>query len=227
MDYTTTNYTASAGDVFVASLQNVMANFLLFLPKLLSALLILVVGILLAYFMAGIVRRLVEMTRADRVIEGVGAYAVFKRSGFHFSLSRVLASIAKWFILVATFIAVAGVLDLQQLNAFLNQLLLYIPNILVAVVILTAGFVIGEFVEHIIGGAGTLTAFSQGSRDMVGLIARYSIIALSVAAALIQLRIATSLVQMLFGGLVLALSLAFGLGGREHASRLLDRIAPR
>jgi hypothetical protein len=226
MDYTT-NYTTSAGDVFIASLQNVMANFLLFLPKLLSALVILVIGIILAVIVAGIVRRLVELTRIDRAVERLGTHSDLKRTGIHFTLSGALAWIVKWLIILATIIAVAGILNLEQLNVFLNQILLFIPNIFVAVVILTVGFILGDFLERFIRGATGLANLPAGNRELLGLIAKYAAIVFSVTAALIQLHIATSLIQMLFGGLVLALALAFGLGGREHASRLLDRVAPR
>lgn len=226
MDYTT-NYTTSAGDVFVASLQNVMANFLLFLPKLLSAVVILVIGLILASIVSGIVRRVVEYTKIDAIVERLGTHTNLKRTGIHFSFSGMLAWIVKWLIILATLITVAGVLDLQQINVFLNQILLYIPNIFVAVVILTIGFLVGDFLERFIRDASGLSHLAIGNREVLGLVAKYGTIVFAVTAALIQLRIATSLIQMLFGGVVLALALAFGLGGREHASRLLDRISPR
>lgn len=227
MDYTTTNYTTSAGDVFVASLQNVMANFLLFLPKLLGALVILIIGLILASIIAGIVRRVVEYTRIDNVVQRLDTHSSMKRAGIHFSLSSMLAWVVKWLIILATLITVAEVLDLQQINAFLNQILLYIPNIFVAVVILTIGFLAGDFLQRFIRGAAGPAHLTAGNRELLGLVAKYGAIVFAVTAALIQLRIATSLIQMLFGGVVLALALAFGLGGREHASRLLDRISPR
>lgn len=227
MDYTTTNYSTSAGDVFVASLQNVMANFLLFLPQLLSALLILIIGIVLAYIVAGIVRRIIEFTRIDRAVERLGAHSDLKRTGIHFSLAGVLSWIVRWLIIIATIITVAGVLNLPQINVFLNQILLFIPNIFVAVIILTVGFIVGDFLERVIREATGMSRLTAGNRELLGLIAKYAAIVFSVTAALIQLRIATPLIEILFAGLVLALALAFGLGGREHASRLLDRISPR
>ena len=225
MDYT--NYTTSAGDVFIASLQNVMANFLLFLPNFLTAIIILIIGIIVAYIIAGTVRRIVEFTKIDRVVERLGTHSILKRTGIHFTLSGVLAWIVKWLIILATVITVAGILNLEQITIFLNQILFFIPNIFVAVVILTAGFILGDFLERFIKSAASLSHLSLGGRDLLGLTAKYATIIFSITAALVQLHIATSLIQMLFGGIVLALALAFGLGGKEHASRLLDRIAPR
>lgn len=227
MDYTTTNYSPTAGDVFVASLQNVMANFLLFLPKFLSALIILIIGIVLAYIVAGIVRRVIEFTRIDRAVERLGTHSNLKRTGIHFNLAAVLAWVVKWLIILATIMTVAGILNLVAINIFLNQILLFIPNILVAVVILTVGFVVGDFLERLTREATGLSNLPEGNRELIGLIAKYATIIFSVTAALIQLHIATSLIQILFAGIVLALALAFGLGGRDHASRLLDRISPR
>lgn len=228
MDYTATNgYTPTAGDVFVASLQNVMANFLLFLPKLLSALLILIIGIVLAYVVAAIVRRVIEFIGVDKAIQRLDTHASLKRTGIHFSLAAVLAWIVKWLIILATIMTAANVLDLVAINLFLNQFILFIPNIFVAVIMLTAGFVVGDFLERFVRGAVSLSHLPEGNRELLGMAAKYATIIFSATAALVQLHIAASLIQIMFGGLVLSLALAFGLGGREHASRLLDRIAPR
>ncbi len=226
MDYTTTTYTPGIGQQFTASLQNVFYTFLLFLPKLVAAIIIFIVGYVLAVVLAKVVRRIVAFSRIDRVVQDVETHSHLRSAGIHFIPSVVLGVITKWLVMIATLVTIAGVLNLQQINLFLNQLLLYIPNILVAIVIVTVGFIVGDFLERLVKGM-QFSSISLGDKQVISLVAKYGTVIFAITAALVQLKIATSLIQMLFGGLVLTLTLAFGLGGREHAAKLLDKVYPR
>lgn len=216
----------NTGTLFLLSLQNVFGQFLTFLPKLIGAIVILIVGLLVASIVSGVVRRLIRYIGIDAIIQRIETYSALKKMGIHFTLSAALAWVIKWLIIIATFVTVADNLGLQQINIFLTSVLLYIPNVFVAIAILAIGFVAGDALKKVVvSGLGGSSTISPSNMLVLGDVAKYAVIVFSVMAALIQLKIAPSLVQMLFGGIVLALALAFGLGGREHASRWLDKIS--
>ena len=118
----------------------------------------------------------------------------------------------------------AEVLKWDRITEFLNEIIFYIPQVLIAVVILVFGSIAGKFFESVV--VRTLQGADAAVEDpaLMGKITRWSFIVFAVLAALLQLGIAPSLIQILFAGVILALALAFGLGGREHASKLLDHL---
>jgi hypothetical protein len=123
---------------------------------------------------------------------------------------------------------VADILKWPQITSFFNDVAHYLPKVIIAVLVLLAGFILGGGLQELVVKtvkASTLPAHSAG---LIGAIARWSVIIFSIMAALIQLGIATDLIKILFTGLVgmlaLAGGLAFGLGGRDHASAWLDKV---
>jgi hypothetical protein len=119
-------------------------------------------------------------------------------------------------------------LGIPQITEFLNEVARYIPNVIVAVVILAIGLVIGNFIENVVVSAVSASRIPTSSAGFLGGVAKWSIVVFALLAALVQLGVATSLVQILFTGLVamiaLAGGLALGLGGREKAAKWLDRL---
>jgi len=134
--------------------------------------------------------------------------------------------LVKWFLVLVFLMAATDILQLTQVSAFLNSVILYIPNIVIAVIILSLAFLLGNFVFHIVRSSTKVAGVMSAS--FLAVIAKWSIIIFGLLAALIQLGIATSLVNTIFFGLVAAFSIAFGLafgiGGKEEAALLLKKI---
>ena len=130
----------------------------------------------------------------------------------------------KWFIILATLIVVGNSLNLPQLTVFLNQIALYVPRVIIAVLILAAGFLISDFVDNFMRRGFQASNLPIRHKNILAGVVKYAILTFSIMAALVQLDIFPQLVEIFFGGLTLALALAFGLGGREEAARLLAQL---
>jgi hypothetical protein len=134
--------------------------------------------------------------------------------------------LVKWFLILVFLMAATDILGLNQVTDFLNSILLYIPNVVVAVIILAVVFLVGNFVYVVV--KGSTKAAGVMSATLLATISKWSIIIFGLLAALIQLGIATSLVSTIFIGIVAMLSLAggldFGLGGKEEAQMILKKL---
>jgi len=211
------------GDALFLSLTNALNSFLNAIPQVIGALLIIVIGWVISNVLARIVRELLERAGADRVFAKHGGQVYGARSTA-FQPSVVAAEIVKWIVRFIFLVAAANVLGMPQVSLLLNQVLLWIPNLLVAAVILLVAPLLARFVRGAIEvGAGQM-GFSNAS--LLGRIAEIAIVAFAVLIAINQLGIAADLINILFIGLVAAISLAFGLafglGGRDVAARITE-----
>ncbi len=111
----------------------------------------------------------------------------------------MLGAVVKWFIIIATLMAVAGILDMPQITDFLRQILLYIPQAFVAVVILTMGVIAGQFVKNVVSGSLEASELPVKYKGTIGMVAQYAVVVFAVMAALNQLGVAQDLVRILFG----------------------------
>ncbi|OGE93907.1 MAG: hypothetical protein A3K08_01850 [Candidatus Doudnabacteria bacterium RIFCSPLOWO2_01_41_7] len=208
------------------SLQNLYARFINFLPNFLVAVIILVVGWVVASFVAKLIRQVLHSAKVDEIGDKLGLDEISNRTGMKMSVSGTLAWLVKWFLLIAVFLAAADILNLTEISAFLNQVLLYIPSVIAAAAILLVGTMLARFlvnlVRHSVKAAGLVSA------DLLATVTTWAVMIFTVLATLDQLRVAEGFVTTLFTGIIAMLAiaggLAFGLGGKEHASKVLDRI---
>jgi hypothetical protein len=209
------------GDAVFLAVSNALNSFLSAIPQILGALLIIIIGWLIASALARLATGLLRRAGADRLMATHGT-SVYGSRGAQFKPSIVVGEIVKWIVRFIFLVAAANVLGMTQVSELLNQVLLWIPNLLVAAVILLVAPVIARFVRGAIEvGAGQM-GFTNAS--LLGRIAEIAIVAFAVIVAINQIGIAANLVNTLFVGIVAALALAFGLafglGGREVASQL-------
>lgn len=213
-------------DVLRSAFVDLWASVVLFVPKLVLAIVVFLLGLLLANLLKTAVIRIVQLLKVDELMTRLEVKDAFAKMGIKLDVAAFLGWILKWFVIIFALIASADILDWDQITVFLNQVVNYIPNVLIAVIILLVGVILGNFVDGIVKSA--LTAAKLENAMFLSNIAKWSIVVFSFMAALVQLGIAQSLIQVLFTGFVamiaLAGGLAFGLGGREHASRVLDRL---
>lgn len=194
------------------------------LPDLVGALIIIVFGLIVAPILGGLVKKLIDVLRIDELSKKVGVHDMVGGYAKDFSISLIIGKLVKWFFILAFVMAAAEVLGWNRVTEFLNEIIFYIPQVLVAIVILVFAIIAGKFFEAIV------TKSIQGSNtpvdkpELLGIFTRWAFVVFGVLAALLQLGIASSLIEILFGGLVLSLALAFGLGGRKKAEELLDKL---
>jgi hypothetical protein len=212
---------ADWGDALFVSLTNALNLFLAAIPLVIGALLIIIIGWILSNVLARLVREILERAGADRLFAEHGG-AVYGTRSSAFQPSVVAAEIVKWIVRFIFLVAAANVLGLTQVSVLLNDVLLWIPNLLVAAIILLLAPLLARFVRGAIEvGAGQM-GFSNAR--MLGRIAEIAIVAFAVLIAINQLGIAADLINILFIGVIAALAgafaLAFGLGGRDVAARI-------
>jgi hypothetical protein len=133
-----------------------------------------------------------------------------------------LGKIVKWFFILAFVMAASEILGWERVTQFLNEIIFYIPQVLIAVVILVFAGVAGNFFDVLVTRSLIGSNVPVDNPQVMGKITKWSFVLFGVMAAMLQIGIAPSLIQILFAGIVLALALAFGLGGREKAAQLLD-----
>jgi hypothetical protein len=203
------------------SFNQVVNDLVTALPAIIGALIILLVGWLVARVVSGIVRRLVERAGADRAFAERGRDVYGDRTST-FSPSRIAGLIAFWLIMFVFLIAAANFLGWPQVSELLNAFIAWLPNLIVAVIILVAAPVIGRLVRGAVETGSSQMGMTSGRT--LGRLAEIAIIAFAVVVAINQVGIASDLVNILFIGVVAALALgfglAFGLGGREVAGQV-------
>lgn len=197
------------------------------LPAIIAAAIVLILGWLAAAGVAKLVKKGIQLTKIDDVIDRAGLDRFLSDVGIDFNLSNIIAWLVKWFLIIVVLIAVANILKLDELTGFLKEVALYIPNIIVAVVVLLVGFVLGNFTHKVV----TKTVEASKLNATAGLLATLSkaaIIVFALITALYQLGVGRELIQTLFTGFVgmiaLAGGLAFGLGGKDAAKDTIDKV---
>src|SRR3989344_293566 len=213
-------------DVIRFTLQNLWTGFVMFLPNFLGALVIFLVGLVIAAGLSKIVEKLVDALKLDRLLEQFGLGKILERADLRLDSGRFIGVLVQWFFIVVTLLAVSDILKLVAFSNFLSQVLLYVPNIIIAVLIMLAGVVMAAFLAKLV--RASVLAARLHSAHFLGALTKWSVLVFAFLAALSQLGIAGALVNTLIMGFVamlaLAGGLAFGLGGRDVAAAWLEKM---
>lgn len=213
-------------DVLNLSFQNLFYGLVEYLPNLLIAVIIFVIGWIIGAGLGRVVAQVVNSLRVDQALRAAGVERVLERAGFSLNSGAFLGMLVKWFFILVFLVASLEVLGLTQVTMFLTAVVLgYLPRVIVAVLILLVAAVIAEAAQRLV--AGSARAANLRSANFLGSMTRWAIWIFAVLAALDQLGV-TPFVQTLFTGVVVALALAFGLsfglGGQQAAARFIDRM---
>ncbi|MBI4713812.1 hypothetical protein HY771_01340 [Candidatus Uhrbacteria bacterium] len=199
---------------------------LAYLPNLLGAIIVFLIGIIVALVLRSVVEQVIKILRIDDLAQKLEIKSQFERFGIHLHIGHLLGWIVKWFFVIVALIAATDILGWEQLTDYLQKIVLFIPNVVIAVIILLAGILLANFVQRVVKSA--VEAAQLSSAGFLSGIAKWAILIFSFMAAFVQLEIAPDLIRVLFTGLVfmiaLAGGLAFGLGGRDQAAKFLDRL---
>ena len=215
----------SWGTAIINAFANALNLVLTFIPKLIGFLVILLVGWIVATVVSKALTFLLRKVGFDRMANRIGLTRFEQRMGITLDPAGLLGKIFYWFLVLIFLVPAVDALGLTTVSAILGGVIAYIPNVFVAILVLFLGTLLATFVADIVRGA-TATA-NVGNPNIFANIARYSIMGFAALVALEQLQIAQPLIIELFGAIVaaaaLAFGLAFGLGGRETAQRYLNR----
>ena len=216
------NQIVTTGSSIWAGITAGFTSFMDFLPALIGAVLVLVIGWFISGVVAKIVERVLEAIKLEQAASrtGVSDYLHFMKSDA--PVSHLFAELAKWFIRLIFIQAAANLLHMPQVTAIINSILLFIPNLFVAMAILVAGAMLSRFLGGLV--ESSVQKMGVGRANLFALLTRYAVFGFAFIAAFNQVGIATNLINILFTGLVgsisLALGLAFGLGGQSLAGEV-------
>ncbi len=222
-------YIQTWGEVFTQSLQNVWLGVANFVPNLIIAIIILAIGWILAVLVEKLVEHLFKALKVDTALKSAGLEDLVKRAGHELNSGLFVGALVKWFIIVVFLMSSFDVLGLTQFTVFLRQVVGYLPQVIVAVLILMVAMVVGNTMERIVIASSRAT--NVKSAEMLGHITRWAIWIFAILTALFNLGIAPSIIQTVitavFAGGALAIGLAFGLGGKEYAQKILEKTMKR
>ena len=220
------NEIKTLGDAVIFSSTSLWGVLVSYLPTLIGAIIVLVFGWIIATLTGSLIEKFGKKIKLDQIMKKLDPRGNLANQGIDFHLSVFLGACFKWFLALVFLMAAAEILGLQQISSFLSDILIYLPNVIIAAVILAVVIIFGNFIYKIVRGSSK--AAGVVSATMVAAIAKWSIIIFGVMAALLQLGIAPAIIQTLIIGIVamlaLAGGLAFGLGGKDEAQMILKRI---
>lgn len=216
------------GEIFSESLLNLWYGFINFVPSLLGAIIIFIIGWFVGSLVGKAISQLLAAVKLDKLFESAGAEGLMNRAGIKLNASGFIGGIVKWFIIVVFLMASLQIVGLTQVNSFLSDAVLYyLPKVVIAALVLIIATIIADAMKKLVQTSAK--AANIHSANMLGSVTKYAIWIFAITIALSELGIATYFMQVLFMGMIIMLALAgglaFGLGGKDAAARALDNIS--
>jgi len=212
-------------NLFWESFQQFLNEIAVALPQIIGALLILLIGWIIAKVIKKLVVKGLKLVRFNYLTDKTGIEKFLTDGGVKVSSIDVIGTLVYWIIMLVVILATMNSLKLTAASTLFNEIMLYIPNIIVAIIILILGIYFARLVSQVL--ITSLKNMQEKTAVIIGNIAYYAIIVLTVFIILGQLNIAEQIVNnafiLVFGAICLALGLAFGLGGKEWASDIIKK----
>ncbi len=195
-------------------------------PKILGALLVFGCGWLLASFVGKLVAKVLGKLRFDEMFKKAGWAKAFKEAEFKTDASNFVGMAVKWILVFVFLLAAVEILGFLQFAVFLREVLSFVPNVIVSVLIFVVAVVLSDILQKLVVASVEKARIEYAK--FAGMLVKWSILAFAILAILVQLGIARQLALTLFSGLVgmlaLAFGLSFGLGGKDIAAEILREL---
>ena len=210
-----------------ASFSSLWGDVISFLPELVLAVLVLMVGWIIGGMLKQIVERIFTKLQINSALDAAGVDELTEKAGYQLKAGQFVGTLVKWFVILVFIVAALEILKLDQVTVFFRDVVLgYLPRVIVAVLILLGAMVLANLASASVVAGSRAAGFA--SPDVLGSVTRYAIIVFAALAALNQLEIATALIETLFMGIIfgasLAFGLAFGLGGKDAAAAYIRKM---
>ncbi len=210
----------------VGSLQNLWFQVATWLPSLIGAMLVFIVGLIVAAGLSSLVERVLAAIRLDNLLRKMGVEEYTRRANMELNSGHFVGQLVYWFMTLAFLLAASDILGFFALSGFLRDVLLYLPNLVIAVLIMLAALVVANLAMHLV--RASVMGAKLHAAKFLGSASWWVIMVFGGLAALVQLGIAVSIINTLITGLIammaLAGGLAFGLGGKDYAAHLLSKL---
>jgi len=203
---------------------NTLSQSLTFIPNLVGALLVFVLGIILGNWSRTLIIKGLQFVKFDSLVKDSKIKEFLKKAEINQKVEEIFGTLIKWIIVLIFFIAATNIIGLTTVSQLLSGILAYIPNVISAVIVLSIGILLAGVVESLVKGA--LASVDLKTSRLMGKIASYTIASIATLAAFSELKIAENFVNILFIGFVSMLALGFGLaiglGAKDLVSRVLS-----
>lgn len=213
-------------EIVTSSLQTLWSGFVNFLPGLLGAIIVFIIGWLIAIVLGKLAAQIIRALRIDQILEKMGFKKSLEKANLKLNSGEFIGELVKWFFIIVFLMAATDILNLPQVTEFLKRILFYIPHLIVAVLILLVAVLIANFLQKLV--KASVETAGLRSANFLAAVTKWAILIFAVLAALLQLGIIPSLIQTIFTGLIAALAisagLAFGLGGKDLAAQILNKL---
>jgi len=212
-------------DVTIQALQNLWQGFLSFIPVLLGAVIVFIIGWFFSVGVGKLVAEVLKKLKFNQIFEKGGWKNALEKAEIKVDASAFVGAVVKWVLIVVFLLAAVEILGLVQFAIFLKGVLGYLPNVIVAVLIFVVTVIVVDIVEKIVRAA--VEGIKVGSGQIVSAVVKWSIWVFAILAILTQLRFEAAdwifeLIKMVFMGIVLIAVVAFGLGGKDMAAEILQ-----
>lgn len=209
------------------SLINVWAGVFDFIPRLVGAIIVLIIGLVIASVFGSVIDQIIKALKVDNLLRKIGVSAYVERAGLDMNSGKFLGRVVYWFFVIVFILAVSSILGLDVFADFLKQILLYVPNIIVSTLIMVATLVMARFLKNLVI-ASVLSAKLHASK-FLGTFVWWVVVIFGLVTALMQLGINVYILQTIITGVVAMLALAggiaFGMGGKDYAGRLIEKLS--
>ncbi len=211
------------GTAVITGLAAAIATFMTALPSVVGALLLLIIGWIVAGVIGGLLAKFLRTIRIDELAERSGVAGFLRRARVQADAAGVIGGLVKWYVRLVFVLLAANAVGLTAVSGIVNQVLGFIPNLLVAILILGVFSWLATTARNLVTGAVESAGMPNG--NALGMLTFVTVLAFGIIAAANQIGVAATLINTLFigvvGALALAFGLAFGLGGREAAAQIL------
>jgi len=215
------------GNVVSQPFMNVWGDIINYLPQLAVAFLVLILGLILSPLIGSVIEKVLRLVRIDSLAEKTGVSSALASIGMDFSFAKAIGGLVKYVLFVVFLNIIVEVLGLDQITLLIDDLIRYIPSVIIAVVLLGAGLTFGNIFQSATVRMSQATSLSDKDGALLGVLGKYAIITFAAMAALVQLNVAPELVQILFAGIMLATALAFGLGSRKRVEDFWQELSEK
>lgn len=210
--------------VTIQALQNLWQAFINFVPVLIGAIIVFVIGWFISIGVGKLVTEVLKKIKFNQIFEKEGWKTALQRADIKVDAANFIGAIIKWILVIVFLLAAVEILGLGQFAGLLRSILNYLPNVIIAALIFVVTVILVDIVEKVVRAA--VESIKVGYGQMVSVVIKWSIWIFAIIMILYQLGIGRPFMETLFTGLVavlvLALGISFGLGGREVAAEILQ-----
>jgi len=210
--------------ITIEAFQRLWLGFLNFIPQLLAAIIVFVIGWLIASAIGKLISQILIRLKFNRLFEKADWREALEKAEIKVNPSEFIGGICKWILIIVVLLISVEVLGLTQFAVLLNKLVSWLPNLVIAIAIFIVAVTIADILDKVI--RASVKKIGVKYVGIVGAIVRWAIYIFAALAILVQLGVAAALINTLivafFGMIALALGLAFGLGGKDTAAKIIE-----